>query len=116
MILRSPVMPTIDPAALESFETLLFGIAAAGLIGTGFELLTARKASFRLLEAGGPAAVASVPLIVFSAPFIIMRNTLRGRRFERRPVGFVALATVISGLWALACGRVLLDLFGLVGG
>ena len=65
---------------------------------------------------GGPAAVASVPLIVFSAPFIILRNTVRGRRFERRPVGFVAVATVIACLWALACGRVLLDLLSLLGG
>lgn len=109
-------MLTIDPAALESFETLLFGIAVAGLVATGFEALTARQASFRLLEAGGPAAVASVPLIVIGAPFIILRNTVRGRRFERRPVGFVALATIIACLWALACGRVLLDLFGLIGG
>ena len=51
-----------------------------------------------------------MPLIVFTAPFIILRNTLRGRRFERRPIVFVALATVIACLWGLACGRVLLDL------
>jgi hypothetical protein len=109
-------MLTIDPAALESFETLLFGIAVAGLVATGFEAMTARRASFSLLETGGPTAVASVPLIVIGAPFIILRNTVRGRRFERRPVGFVAIATIIACLWALACGRVLLDLFGLIGG
>lgn len=109
-------MPTLDPAAIESFETLLFGIAVAGLVATGFEVATARRASFSLLEAGGARAVASVPLVILSAPFIILRNTLRARRFERRPVGFVALATIIACLWALACGRVLLAMVGLVGG
>jgi hypothetical protein len=109
-------MLSLDPAALESLETLLFGIAAAGLIATGFEAMTARRASFQLLTLGGPRAVASVPLIVFSAPFIILRNTVRGRRYERRPVGFVALATVIACLWALACGRVLLDMLAYIGG
>ena len=109
-------MLSLDPAALESLETLLFGIAAAGLIASGFEAMTARRASFQLLTLGGPRAVASVPLIVFSAPFIILRNTVRGRRYERRPVGFVALATVIACLWALACGRVLLDVLAYLGG
>ena len=109
-------MLSVDPAAFESLKTLVFGIAAAGLIATGFEAMTARRASFQLLTLGGPKAVASVPLIVFSAPFIILRNTVRGRRYERRPVGFVALATIIACLWALACGRVLLDLLALLGG
>lgn len=109
-------MPTLDPAAIESFETLLFGIAVAGLVATGFEVATARRASFNLLETGGARAVASVPLVILSAPFIILRNTVRGRRFERRSVGFVALATIIACLWALACGRVLLAMVGLVGG
>ena len=109
-------MPTLDPAAIESFETLLFGIAVAGVVATGFEVATTRRASFHLLEVGGAKAVASVPLVLVSAPFIIMRNTLRGRRFERRPIGFVAIATIIACLWALACGRVLLALAGLVSG
>src|SRR6478736_6247133 len=107
-------MLSVDPAALESLETLLFGIAAAGLIATGFEAMTARRASFQLLTLGGPQAVASVPLIVFSAPFIILRNTVRGRRFERRRVSFVALATVIACLWGLACGRVLMEVVALL--
>lgn len=107
---------SVDPAAIESFKTLLFGIAAAGLLATGFEALTQKRASFHLLEAGGPMAVACVPLVVLCAPFIILRNTVRGRRFEKRPVGFVALATIIACFWALVCGRVLLDVFGLLGG
>ena len=102
-------MMTLTPDQIEAFQALLLGLAAAGALATGFEALTSRRAGFELLETGGPQALASVPLVIFSAPFIILRNTVRGRRFERRPVFFIALATIIAGLWGLACGRVLMD-------
>lgn len=107
-------MGEFSPGTIEAFQSLLMGIAAAGLLATGFEALTSRRASFALLELGGPQAVASVPLIVFTAPFIILRNTVLGRRFERRPIPFVAMATIIAGLWGLACGRVILDVLAKV--
>lgn len=105
---------SLAPGTLEAFEALVVGVCAAGAIATGFEALTTRRAGFELLEAGGPKAVASVPLVVFTAPFIILRNTVRGRRFERRPVGFVAAATAIACLWGLASGRVILDLVAML--
>ena len=52
------------------------------------------------------ARFASIPLLMFSAPFIIMRNTLRGRRIEGRRAEFVMVATVIAGLWSLMSGTV----------
>ena len=76
---------------------------------SAFELFTARRASFHLLENGGLGAVACVPVVVFSAPFIILRNTVDGRRIEHWPIPFVMIATIIAGLWSLICGRVLLD-------
>ena len=69
----------------------------AGFLASAFEALTARRASFSLLLGKGPIVAASIPLLAFSAPFIIMRNTLRGRRFEDRPIGFVMAATIIAG-------------------
>jgi hypothetical protein len=101
---------SIDPSSLQSLQALGLGFAFAGFLASAFELVTERKASFHLLEAGGLAALASLPVVVFSAPFIIVRNTVRGRRFERRPVGFVMLATMIACVWSLACGRLVLDL------
>ena len=111
---RSHLLFALDPATLDAFQALVVGVCAAGAIATGFEALTARRAGFELLETGGPSAVASVPLVVFSAPFIILRNTVRGRRFERRPIGFVAVATAIACLWGLASGRVILDLVAML--
>ena len=100
----------VDPAAIDSLRSLALGFAAAGLIATGFELLTARRASFGLLETGDLAAVACIPVLVFSAPFIILRNIVRGRRLEPRTFGFVVLATMIACGWSLVSGRVVLDL------
>jgi hypothetical protein len=41
---------------------------------------------------------------VFAAPFIIMRNTIRGRRIEGRRFEFVMLATVLAGIWSMMSG------------
>jgi len=97
----------MSPESLQSFFALAIGFAVAGVLSTGYQALTQRPASFSLLEQGPhPATFAAVPLLVFAAPFIIMRNTLRGRRIERRRFEFVMIATVIAGLWSLMSGTV----------
>jgi len=53
-----------------------------------------------------PARFAAIPLLMFSAPFIIMRNTVRGRRIEGRRAEIVMLATLIAGFWSLMSGTV----------
>lgn len=106
---------TIEPAALEALQSLVIGFAFAGLLASAFELFTAQRADFRLLQAGGLFAVASVPVVVFSAPFLIVRNTVRGRRIEGRPFVFVMLASMIASVWSIASGRVVLDLLHLLG-
>ena len=60
------------------------------------------------LSAGpGAAALAAIPLLVVSAPFLIMRNTILGRRHEGRRFEFVFLATLIAGFWSMMSGLVL---------
>jgi hypothetical protein len=107
---------SVDPSALEAFQALGLGFAFAGLLASGFELVTERKASFHLLQGGGILALASVPVVVFSAPFIIVRNTVRGRRIEGRPFHFVMLATIIACFWSLLSGRLVLDMAHLLTG
>jgi hypothetical protein len=99
----------IDPSVVEGLHALALGFSFAGLLASAFELTTDRSASFRLLQAGGVAAVASVPVLVFSAPFIIVRNSVRGRRIERRPVHYLMLAMIVACLWSLMSGRLVLD-------
>ncbi len=84
---------------MQSFMALLIGFAVAGLISTGYQALTQRPASFRLLERGPkPSTFAAIPFLAFAAPFIIMRNTIRGRRIEGRRFELVTIATVIAGI------------------
>lgn len=102
----------LEPEAIYAFQAIFIGFAFAGLVATAFEMFTARRASFGLLQKGGVLAVASVPVIVFSAPFIILRNTILGRQVEGRPIHFVAMATVIAGFWSMACGQVVMKFAG----
>ncbi len=101
------LLQSISPESAQEFLAVSIGFAVAGLISTGYQVVTHRPASFRLLEQGVSAtAFAAIPLLVFAAPFIIMRNTLRGRRIERRRFEFVMIATFIAGLWSLMSGTV----------
>jgi hypothetical protein len=103
-------MFAFEPHQLDALRALLFGMAFAGLLASAFQYLTDRPPSFTLLQQGGWSAVLSVPLVVITAPFIILRNTIRGRRFERRSIFFVWLATVIACLWGMAAGKVMLNM------
>lgn len=97
----------MSPETLQSLIALAIGFAVAGAISTGYQAITMRPPSFRLLERGPrPSTFAAVPLLAFAAPFIIMRNTLRGRRIEQRRFEFVMIATVVAGFWSLMSGKV----------
>ena len=92
---------------IEYFFNLAIGFAIAGLVAAGCQLVASRPASFRLLQRGPrPSTFAAVPLRVFAAPFIIMRNTIRGRQLEGRSFTAVMAATVIAGFWSLTSGTV----------
>jgi hypothetical protein len=104
------------PEALASFYALAMGFAVAGFLASGYQLATSRPASFRLLNNGPrPATFAAIPFLAFAAPFIIMRNTIRGRRIENRRFQFVMMATVLAGLWSLLSGTVVVMALGSVG-
>ena len=95
----------MSPETVDLFLSLALGFAVAGLISAAYQAATERPASFRLLNAQArSAALAAVPFLVFAAPFIIMRNTVRGCRIEGRRLEFVMLATVIAGVWSLMSG------------
>jgi hypothetical protein len=69
----------MSPDALNSLLSLCLGFALAGALASGYQALARRPAGFGLLQEGvAPKAFAAVPFLVFAAPFIIMRNTLRG--------------------------------------
>ena len=95
----------MTPEALNTFFSICIGFALAGALVYGYQALAHRPAGFGLLQDGvAPKTFAAVPFLVFAAPFIIMRNTLRGMRLESRRVEFVMMATVIAGFWSMMSG------------
>jgi hypothetical protein len=91
----------------RSLLDLAIGFAVAGLLCSGYQLLTLQPATFRLLhEPERNRALAAVPFLLFAAPFIIVRNTLRGARIEGGSFGFAAMVALVAGFWSLISGTV----------
>ena len=102
----------MPPESVQSLIVVLIGFAVAGLLASGYQLVTERPLSFRLLNGGAkPLTFLAVPVLTFAAPFVIMRNVVRGRRIERRRIEFVMLATIIAGFWSLMSGTVVVTAF-----
>jgi hypothetical protein len=108
----------MTPESVHNLLALALGFAVAGLCSSAYQLITSRLPTFGLLSAGpSPSTLAAVPLLMLAAPFLIMRNTLLGRRQEGRRFEFVFLATLIAGFWSLMSGLTLvsaLHAFGLL--
>ena len=98
--------------SLQSVIVLLIGFAVAGSLASGYQLVTERPLSFRLLN-GGPRPVTflAIPVLTFAAPFVIMRNLMRGRRIESRRFELVMLGTILAGFWSLLSGTVVVTAF-----
>jgi len=95
----------ISPESLQSFILLALGFAVSGLVANFYQALSHRPASFSLLGNGPRVSTfAAVPLLVFAAPFIIMRNTIRARQKHARRLEFVMMATILAGFWSLMSG------------
>jgi hypothetical protein len=98
----------MPPESLQMLLALALGFAVAGLIASAYQLITSRLPSFSALQTGpSPATIATVPVLMLAAPFLIMRNTILGRQLEGRRFEFVFLATVIAGFWSLMSGMVM---------
>jgi hypothetical protein len=105
----------MSPEQVQSFFALAIGFALAGMLATGYQVVTLRPASFRLLERGpAPSTFAAVPFLAFAAPFIIMRNTIRGRQIEGRRFELMMLATVVAGFWSLMSGTIVVAMLNLL--
>src|SRR5450759_4880849 len=98
----------MKPQSMQMLLDDAMGFAVEGMFSSAYQLATSRLPSFSLLSTGpSPQAFAAVPLLMVAAPFLIMRNTILGRRQEGRRFEFVFLATLIAGFWSLMSGLVL---------
>ena len=97
----------MSPQSVQMLLALALGFAAAGLCCSTYRLATDSLPSFSLLTRGPrPATFAALALLLLSAPFLIMRNTLLGGPAHGR-FQFVFFATLVAGFWSLMSGTVL---------
>ena len=85
------------------------GFVVAGLLGSFYQLVTNRHPAFLIATDGLLDALAVVVVCVFAGPFIIMRNAIRGRLIEHRPLGWLAASAVIASGWSLCSGVVVIE-------
>ena len=106
----------MSPESTYSLLTLAFGFAVAGMFGSFYQLVTTQPPSFNLLiKHTTPSSIFALPFLIFTAPFIIMRNTIRGAQIESRGVGFAMLATMVAGFWSLMSGTLAIKAIETVG-
>src|SRR5262245_53290703 len=106
----------MSPESVHTLLTLAFGFSVAGMLASLYQLVTTKPASFTLLRMQAQAmVVAAMAFLMFTAPFIIMRNIIRGRQMEGENFGYAMLATVIAGFWSLMSGTLLVTTFEMFG-
>ena len=98
-----------------SMELILAGFAiatgfvSAGVLSSFYQLVTAEPARFDMSSDRLMAGVAHIALLMFAGPFILMRNAVRGRLIEHRPLGWLAASAVIAAAWSLCSGVVVME-------
>lgn len=85
------------------------GFVAAGVLGSLYQLVTHEPPKFSLAGEGLLAFLAGIFLCVFAGPFIIMRNAIRGRRIEKRPLGWLVASSTIAGMWSMCSGVMVMN-------
>ena len=96
----------MSPQSIQMVLSLAIGFAVAGLCCSTYRLVTDRLPSFTLLSRGPrPGTFAALGLLILSAPFLIMRNTLLAAPREGR-FQVVFFATLVAGFWSLMSGMV----------
>ena len=93
--------------------TIATGYVIAGLLTSSYQLLFNRPASLVKVPEGMIGRFIQALMIAFGTPVIIVRNAVRGRIIEHRPVGFVVVTTIIASFWSYASGLLILKTLGL---
>ncbi|MCT4656557.1 MAG: hypothetical protein N4A65_12170 [Cohaesibacter sp.] len=86
------------------------GFVCAGLLGSLYQLISNRPVRFVVSVESWLSVLSSVFICIFAGPFIIMRNALRGRRIEHRPLGWLFGSSAIAGVWSACSGILVLNL------
>lgn len=80
------------------------GFAAAGVLGSFYQLITNQPPRFAFDQVGVFSAVSCGVLMVMAGPFILMRNAIRARLIEGRAVGWLAASCFFAAIWSCVSG------------
>ncbi|NVK34022.1 MAG: hypothetical protein HWE23_06060 [Rhodobacteraceae bacterium] len=80
------------------------GFCCAGVIGSLYQLLTNKPPKFQFDVESLFGSLMAMALMLLAGPFIIMRNAIRGRRIEGRPIGWLVASSTIAGMWSIISG------------
>ncbi len=83
---------------------VVVGLVVGGLTVSGYRLITNSQPSFEARPETTVGALGQVFVLVFGGPLVIMRNAIRGRLLEGRPLGFLFATTIIASLWCFFSG------------
>lgn len=89
---------------LLSIYIIMTGFSCAGVLGSFCQLWRAEPIGFSIDYESLLGSALGILVCIFAGPFILMRNTLRGRRIEGRPLGWVIAASAIATLWSFCTG------------
>lgn len=89
--------------------TLAVGLTSAGLVATGHDAITNKKASFQTRPDGLLHTLGQILVVVWGGPYIILRNLMMARRIERRPIGYLIAGSSIAALWGFFAGAAVLS-------
>lgn len=95
--------------AVAAYATIC-GFVAAGILSSFYTLVTNRPVSFAVELSTIWRGIVNVGLCAFTGPFIIMRNAIRGRMIEQRPVGWLVASTAIAAGWSLCSGIIVVQM------
>ncbi|MEP2704617.1 MAG: hypothetical protein ABJN98_06090 [Roseibium sp.] len=89
------------------------GFVSAGLLGSLYQLVTSQPPKFNFAGETVVSFLTGILMCIFAGPFIIMRNAIRGRRIENRPLGWLVASSTIAGMWSMCSGLMVMH-FALV--
>jgi len=89
---------------------ILTGFTCSGVLGSFIQIWKAEPVGFSVRYDDWIQGFLGVLFCVFAGPFIIMRNTVRGRKIEGRPIGWVIAASAIASGWSFCTGLLILHL------
>lgn len=88
---------------------MITGFVSSGILGTFYQLIWNRPARFVVSFENWVLGFGGILFCAFAGPFIIMRNAIRGRLIEQRPLGWIFASLVIAIMWSVCSGVIMLD-------